>query len=183
MKTAPSYKALCKKFQKSPQEIKDYFVHFPKLISLRIYEVTLAYLFLRTEMAQNRTLYCGVVKIHHAHAEVAQSALNSQHLTRDGFLELYQNVFDEALPSAISDKLQRSEKTRDKVIHGKSVPDPEMREAIFHVLDYAEHMNMHLQSKAGFKPFGDLRGFKGRKVSLDKGTTRWLLKGIGFGIR
>jgi hypothetical protein len=182
MKKAPSYIALLKKFDKSPTDIQRYFAYLPALIEDNQYEVALAYLFLRTEMAQNRTLYCGVVKLHHAHTEVAQTALHSQHLTRDGFLDLYESVFGDALPPIISDKLKHAEKIRDKVIHGKLVKDPEMREAIYEVIDYAEQMNMHLQAKAGFQPFGDLRGFRGRANSLDKSTTRWLLKGIGFAI-
>jgi hypothetical protein len=182
MKKAPSYKALIKKFDSCPQEVKDYLTHFRDLTTKHLYQVCLAYLFLRTELAQNRTLYCGVVKLHHAHTNIAESAIDTQHLTRDRFLEIYERVFGERLPDAISGKLKQAEKIRDKVVHGKIVSDPEMREAIHDVLEYAILMNDHLESKAGFKPFGDLRGFKGRGTPLEKSTTRWVLKGMGFEI-
>jgi hypothetical protein len=185
MKNAPSYKALMNTYNACPPEIKSYFGQFPELIrSFRHqYQVCLAYLFFRLEMAQNRTLYCGVVKLHRAHRQLAQSAVYSQHLTRQSFLDLFQRVFGQPLPAGISDRLKDAEKVRDRVLHGKSVGAPEMREAMHDVLQYAIQMNVHLQAKAGFKPFGDLRGFKGRGSPLDKSTTRWLLKGIGFGIR
>lgn len=182
MGNAASYKALLKKYNACQPGLQAYFSHLPDLIEKYPFEVALAYLFLRTELAQNRTLYCGVVKLHHANTQVASSGLDSQHLTRDGFLELYSKVFGENLPASVSGKLKAAEKIRDKVIHGKNVTAPKMREAIWDVLDYAEHMNAHLQSKAGFQPFGDLRGFKGRGIPLDKSTSRWLLKGIGFAI-
>ena len=57
-----------------------------------------------------------------------------------------------------------------------------MRQAHVDIIEYAESVNIELQSVAGFEPFGDLRGFKGKVKSLEKGTTRWLLKGIGFSV-
>src|SRR5450759_4006136 len=164
MKRTPSYKALLKQFNAYSTELKNYFSQFPALIQNHPYEVCLAYLFLRTEMAQNRTLYCGVVKLHHAHTEIAQNAVDVQHLTRDGFLELYQKIFGEALPDGIASRLKQAEKIRDKVVHGKAVYDPEIREAMCDVVDYASQMNSYLQAKAGFQPFADLRGFKGRAI-------------------
>ncbi len=182
MSNAPSCKAITKKYNSCQSEIQAYFLHLPSLIQDYPLEVTLAYLFLRTELAQNRILYCGVVKLHHADTEIASRGLDAQHLTRDGFLELYSKIFGEKLPVPISEKIKAAEKIRDKVIHGKSVTVAKLREAVWDVLDYAEHMNSHVQSKAGFQPFGDLRGFKGRGNPLDKNTSRWLLKGIGFAI-
>jgi len=39
-------------------------------------------------------------------------------------------------------------------------------------------MNEFVFQIAGFKPFGSLKGFKGRAEPLDKATTKWLLKGM-----
>ena len=182
MANAASCIALHKKLNASQSELQAYFSYLPELIDNYSLEVALAYLFLRTELAQNRTLYCGVVKLHHADTQIASNGLESQHLTRNGFLELYSKVFGEKLPTSVSDKLKTAEMTRDRVIHGKNVTVAQMREAIWAVLDYSEHMNEHLQRKAGFQPFGDLRGFKGRGKPLDKSTSRWLLKGMGFAV-
>jgi hypothetical protein len=183
MRNAPSCKALLKKFSTCSSGLQAYFSHLPDLIQKYPLEIALAYIFLRTELAQNRTLYCGVVKLHHADSQITSSSLDAQHLTRGSFLDLYGKVFGEQLPTLTSDKLKAAEKIRDRVIHGKNVTAPQIREAIWAVLEYAEQINAHLQSKAGFQPFGDLRGFKGRGAPLDKSTSRWLLKGIGFAIK
>ena len=55
-----------------------------------------------------------------------------------------------------------------------------MREALVDVIEYAETLNAELKASAGFEPFGDLRGFKGRAKSLDDATSRLVLKGLGF---
>ena len=183
MAAAPSYKAVLKHYNSSSANIKWYFDQLPSLINHNYpYEVSLAYLFLRTEKAQNRALYCGVVKLHKANSQIAENAVNAQHLTRDGFLELYKNVYGQVLPDAVKSKIKIAEKIRDSVIHGKSVTDSKMREALCDVVDYAAALNKEVQSIAGFEPFGNLKGFKGAGQSLDTKTTRWLLKGMGFGI-
>jgi len=178
--STPSHKAILKKYESCSEEVKKYFMHLLSLVKNHPYEVSLAYLFLHTEKAHNRILYCGVVKLHRAESNIADIIINKQHLTRSGFLDLYNNVFGKSLDTSTLSKIKEAEKIRDKVIHGKSVKDADIRQAIIDVLDYAEALNAELFELAGFKPFGDLRGFKGRGQSLDKNTTRWLMKGIGF---
>lgn len=109
--------------------------------------------------------------------------MNHQHLTRDGFKDIFKNVFGSPLSKETIEKLEEAEKTRDRVIHGKSVPDNELREAIADVLEYAELLNNEVSGIAGFKPFGNMKGFKGRADSLDNRTTKWLMKGLGFGVK
>ncbi len=181
MGNAPSYKSLLNKYNGCEKSLQNFFRDFPALAGVPLLEVSLAYLFLRIELVQNRILYCGVVKLHRAHSEVAQSVIGSHRLTRDGFKELYRNVYGESFPRNIQSELEKAEKVRDKVVHGKDVDDPRLREAIFDALVYSEKLSKHIQTKAGFDPFGSLRGFKGRKSPLDKSTTKWLLKGLGFG--
>ena len=77
---------------------------------------------------------------------------------------------------------ERAEEIRDKVMHGKTTTDKEKREALASIIEYAERFNALVSGIAAFRPFGDLRGFKGRGQSLDKSTSRWLLKGMGFPI-
>ena len=180
---SPSYKAILKKHDQCSEGVKWYFDQLPSLLRNGYsYEVSLAYLFLRTERAQNMALYCGSVKLHRANTDVTSRAVNAQHLTREGFLLLYRNVFDRELPKSIKANLEVAERIRDKVVHGKNVTEPEMRTAHIDVLEYAEAMNAEIREAAGFEPFGKLQGFKGRGQALDKKTTRWLLKGIGFAI-
>jgi len=184
MAKIPTYKALLKFFEVRPYEVKNHFEHLPKLIENNLpYEIAIAYVFLKIEQAQNRALYGGVVKVHRGNAEFAKRLMNFQHLTRDGFKDIYKNVFGHAIPDAMSKKLKDAEKSRDKVIHGKIVTDNELREAIADVLEYAELFNAEVNKVAGFKPFADMRGFKGRADSLDKRTTKWLMRGLGFGVK
>lgn len=183
MATIPTYKALLKIYSALPVEVQEYFEHIPKLVKELPYEVSLAYSFLKIEQAQNRALYGGVVKVHRGDFEFVRRVMNFQHLTRDGFKELYKNVFGSVLPKATAEKLDDAEKIRDRVVHGKSVSDNEMREAIADCLQYAEMFNADVSASAGFKPFGDMRGFKGRADSLDTRTTKWLMRGLGFGVK
>lgn len=168
----------------APAEVSAYFEHLPKLVEDFPLEVCLAYMFAQVELAQNMTLYCGVVKLHRAHATVARNAVDAHHLTRDGFKALFKNVFGKNLTNAVLTPLQDAEKIRDKVMHGKTVTAKQKREAIVQVLDYAEKHNAFVNNIASFKPFKkDLRGVKGRAKPLETSTTRWMLKGMGFGIR
>jgi hypothetical protein len=180
MGAVASYKGVLRHYESTGPNVRWYFSQLPVLIPAASYEVALAYVFLKTEMAHNRCLYCGVVKRHRADATVAASIVNSQHMTRGCFLELYENVFGCAVETATLAKIKEAEGIRDHVVHGKQVKDPTLRKAITDVLDYASLMNADLKAIAGFEPFGDLRGFKGRAQPLDRSTTKWLLKGMGF---
>jgi hypothetical protein len=164
------------------QEVRDYFEHIPKLLDEFPMDVCLAYVFARLELGQNMALYCGVVKIHKANAELARKAVGIQHMTRDLFVTLYKTVFGVDLPAAAHADLEAAEKTRDTVMHGKSATDDRIRNAISRVLEYAEAMNTQLDAQHGLKPFGSLQGFSGKSKKLDKQTTRFMLKGMGFSI-
>lgn len=184
MANVPSYIALQKLYDSKSDDIKTYFCYLPKLITNDLpYEIAIAYMFLKIEQAQNRALYGGVVKVHRCDAEFARRVMNFQHLTRDGFKELYKNVFGQALPKATADLMADAESSRDKVIHGKNVNDSELRGAIADVLDYAEAFNSEVNNVAGFKPLGNMKGFKGRAEPLDKRTSKWLMRGLGFGVK
>jgi hypothetical protein len=164
--------------------VRGHFQHLPKLINDDLpYEIAIAYCFLKVEQAQNRALYGGVVKVHRCDAEFARRLMNFQHLTRDGFRELFRNVFGRPLKDSTTDKILEAEKIRDKVIHGKEVSPSELRQAIADALAYAEDFNSEVEAVADFQPLGDMRGFKGRVGALDKRTSKWLMRGLGFGVK
>ena len=102
-------------------------------------------------------------------------------MTRSGFRDLYATIFGKSLKKATADKIAEAEKVRDRILHGKKVSEADKRKAVVEILEYAEAFNAEVQGLAGFKPFGSLQGFKGRAESLDKSTSRWILKGIGLG--
>lgn len=176
--TIPSTKAVLRHFDAAPQDVRKYFEHLPKLVGEYPWEVAIAYLFVRVERAQNRALYGGVVKLHRAHGEVAASMIEGLHIKRDSFLKHYGTIFGQPLPAGTISKLKFAEKVRDKTVHGKYVSDPDFRQAIVDVVDYAVSLNSHVQTISGFQPFGDMRGFKGAGQALEEVTTRWLLKGL-----
>ena len=179
--SAPSYVAILKKYESCSDDVKKYFDLLPKLIKHDYpHSVSLAYVFFQTEKAQNRALYGGVVKLHRGNAKIVDDLVYAAHITRGNFLSLFKNVFDQSLTEATASKIKEAEKTRDKLVHGKNVRDAILREAICDVLAYAEDVNVELEKLAGFKPFGDMRGFKGRGEALDAKTTKWLMKGLGF---
>lgn len=178
--SVPSYKAVLKHYTQCPQEVKNFFPHLPNLIQAFPWEVALAYQFVRVETGQNRIIYGGVVKLHRAHSEVADSMLYSLHITRQSFLTLVNTIYGHQIPANIVSSLQGAEKVRDKTVHGKGIDDVAARHAVVAVLDYAVNLNAFINNIAGFKPFGSMQGFKGAGASLPKDTTKWLLKGMGF---
>ena len=103
-------------------------------------------------------------------------------MTRKSFVDLYKTVFDCDLPPNAHKDLKSAEKTRDVVMHGKGASDDQIRNAIARALEYAEEINKQLHRKHGLKPYGNLKGFAGRSKKLDKRTSRFLLKGLGFQI-
>lgn len=172
---------LLKAYNACSKEVREYFEHIPKLLDQFPMDVCLAYVFARLELGQNMALYCGVVKLHRADSESAKTAVAAHHMTRKEFREKYNTVFGDYPPKAAKEDLDRAEAVRDAVMHGKTTDEAKLRNAIAAVLLYAEEINKDLECKAGFCPFcPDLRGFKGAGQALDKSTTRWLLKGMGF---
>lgn len=180
MTTIKTRRGMINAFGAFPEKIHEYFEHFPGLTENYPWDVVIAYLHSRVELAHNMIVYCGVVKCHKVDAELARKAINSQHMTRKQFQELYTAIFDAKIPAGISKHLSHAEKARDRILHGKQVSDADQREAVYNLLIYAKKLNKKLQDTAGFQPFGSLQGFKGKAKSLDRATSRWVLKGIGF---
>ena len=101
-------------------------------------------------------------------------------MTRNGFKDLFKAIFGKPLDKPVAEKIEKAELVRDRILHGKTVSELEKRKAVIDILDYAEALNSAVCDLAGFRPFGLLTGFKGRAQSLDKSTSRWVLKGIGL---
>lgn len=181
MEAAGSYKGVLKKYESCNGDLKAYFQHLPSLVTSNYpWEVLIAYLFMRVEAAHNRAIHGSVVKLHRANVEVVSSMLDSHRLTRNDVSRLLYTITDQELPKDLDATLKRAEGIRDRCVHGKSVSPAQARQAVLDVLNYAEGFNAHLKGIAGFEPFGDMRGYKGRLEPLDKSTTKWLLRGMGF---
>ena len=167
-------------YNECSQEVQEYFGHIPKLLDEFPIEVCLAYVFSRLELGQNMALYCGAVKIYRVDSELARKAVDKQHMTREKFVEFYEIIFKIPLPNTARKDLEKAEKTRDSIMHGKMAAGDDIRKAIACVLKYAEEVNKELHEKHQLKPFGDLRGFAGRLKKLDRQTSLFVLEGMGF---
>jgi len=182
MNTPASYISLIAKFNAQPQSIKRFFPSFVDLVQDYEYQIVVAYCFFRLEQAYNRILYGGARKKHKANSTVLSNVLDKQHLTREGFLSLFVNVFGVPVTDATKAKIKFSEKIRDRIIHGKHVPDSDARKCLSNLLDFMTSLETEVRAAAPFSPFGDLRGLTGQSASLDASTTKWLLKGMGFAV-
>lgn len=181
MSAPTSYKGVLKLFGEQPAELQKYFEYLPKLVSADLpYDVALAYLFSRIERAHRRTLYCGLTKRYAANTEFTDKIVRKEYLTRDEFKKVFQAVFAHEFPDRLTKLIEHAEEMRDTGMHGRETTAVGMRQAIHDVFEYAREFNTVVSGLAGFQPFGDLRGFKGRQEGIDVPTTRWILKGMGF---
>ncbi len=176
----PRTRGILNRYNALPDEIKKYFEHFPKLAEEFPWDVSISYLFSLVELAQNMTIYCGVVKLHRVNSALARTAVDNHHMTRGGFKDLYATILGKPLKKNVVDKIAEAENVRDRILHGKKVSEADKRKAVVDVLEYAKSFNAEVSRIAGFKPFGSLKGFKGRGQPLDKSTSRWVLKGVGL---
>jgi hypothetical protein len=182
MSIPATWRGVVKAYEAFPKEIRTYFSHISKLARDYPWDVCLAYQFSRVELGQNMAIYCAVVKLHQADPALARKAVENHPMYRDQYRQLFATVFGKPLEKAVIDALEVAESVRDKIMHGKAVTERRKRKAVVDVLQYARLFNEQVHQLAGFKPYGDLRGFKGRAKALPKPTTRWVLKGLGLGL-
>jgi hypothetical protein len=180
MNAPANYRQVLVHFNAKPHEVREYFPSFPELVQYYPWDVAISYVFSRVEAAKHSTIYCGIVKLHWADSSLARELIDKDHMSRGRFRELFKTVFGKPLDGDLHIKLQEAEAIRDKIAHGKKWTPEQARKALIDVFDFAVGFNSFVQVTAGFKPFGNLRGFKGRKEALPKETTRWVLRGMGI---
>lgn len=177
---AASYKGVINHFQAAPERVQSYFPHFVALVEGYDWEVSISYVFSRIEQAKRMAIYCGITKLHWAESALTWKLVSEDHLSRGRFHELFKIVFGKKIPDSICENLEAAENVRDKIAHGMSWTAADARVAMTQVVDFATEFNAFVDREAGFQPFGDLRGYKGRKEPLTKSTTRWILRGMGI---
>ncbi len=169
-------------FESYPEEIREYFSDLPRLLDSFSLEISLSYLFTQIQRVHNATLCAGTVKVHKANRNVARAAISAQPITREGFQTQFETVFGRPIPEEIRQELVTAEAVQDRILNGQRTSAKEKREAIAHILDYAQALNRFVNSLARFKPFGNVKGSDGCAESLNQATTRWMLKGMGFSL-
>lgn len=177
-----NWKQVRDRFLSLPQEIRDHFVHYPRLLNEFPWKVSMAYLFAELEAAHRMTIYCGIVKLHRVDAAMTWAAIDSWRMRREEFAKTLETVFDKKVPSSTAAALTDAERVRDKIVHGATVSDAQHRTGQVRAFDYIEGLDAFLPSVGGSSPFRDLRGFKGATQPLTKQTSRWVLKGLGFAV-
>jgi hypothetical protein len=180
MSPSANYLQVLNHFKSMPQEVQDYFPSFESLVMDYPWDVSVSYVFSRIEAAKHSTIYCGIVKLHWTESTLTREMVNKDHMSRGRFRELFKIVFGKVIKKDLLDKLAEAEDIRDKIAHGKQWNDAQARKALNDIFDFATGFNTFVQDAAGFLPFGNLRGFKGRGQPLPKETTRWVLRGMGI---
>ena len=180
MNVPGSWRGVRNKLLEAPEEVQEYFAPAQELIERYPWEVSLSYLFSRLERAHLMALYCGVVKLHRVDKGLAKNAVERFENKPTDFRTLFHDVFGRKLPSRLVAKFEDAQNVRNNVLHGKKVSERDFRRAIVAIIEYATGFNTRCFDLGGFRPFGSLQGFKGAAASLDKSTSRWVLKGIGL---
>jgi hypothetical protein len=175
-----SFRTIIAHLRKKNETICTYYPHLEKLLTDFPVDIALSYCFAQLELAQNMAIYTGLVKIYNTDYVVTSSIIRKWHITRDDFKEKIEIIYKTKIPDDINKKISYAETIRDNVMHGKEEDDSKKRKAIIDLLDYSEGFSKFILDNGGANVFGTLRGFKGRKAALDKVSTRWILKGIGF---
>lgn len=165
-----------------PDEVQAFFSDLPALINSDFsLNIALAYMFFRIEQGQRQMLYYGARKLHRTESQLTWKIVDSQHLTRDAIKEKFEIIYGFPISDTANQYIKEAEGVRNALMHGQKPIEAKQREAICKVMYYAEEMNEHIAGKLNFRPFtGDQRGIVGRREFLDKSTTRWILKGMGF---
>ena len=182
MATAATYKGVLAEFKKKPEDIQKNFPDYESLLKEHFWDVSVSYVFSRVESAKHWTIYCGIVKLHRTEATLTKSLVDRDHMSRGRFRMLFRTVFGEVIPEPILKKLSAAEAVRDRFVHGKMLEPSQAltRQAMIDIFEFAEEFSDHVEGLAGFRPFGDLRGFRGRAEPLSKETTKWVLLGMGI---
>ena len=175
-----NYRQVIRHYEAAPEQVRNYFPEFVKLVESYDWEIPITYAFSRLERAKRMTIYCGIVKLHWCESTLTRDRINEDHLSRGRFKRLFKVVFGKRVPQPLIEKLESAESVRDKIAHGMTWTPAEARGCLVHLIDFAVEFNDHMANLADFRPFGDLRGFKGRRESLTKATTRWVLLGMGI---
>ena len=174
-----SYKAVIQHYEAAPVNVRKYFPDFEELATHYNWEVSVSYVFSRIEQAKRMTIYCGIVKLHRCESSLTWRLVSQDYMDRGRFKDLFNIVFGRKIPDQLLAKLEKGERIRDKIAHGMDWEPKEAREGLTNVIDFATEFNEFIHGLGGFRPFGHLQGYKGRKEPLSKATTKWVLRGMG----
>jgi len=177
-----SYKGLKSQYDALDEDVRNFLSKLgPLLDDGKNYEIALAYCFMKLEEGHHRALKCGLVRIHDCDSATVDQELQKQHFTAEKYRSVFKNVFSKGIPSAAVENLNKAQKIRNNLIHGKATTDPKRREAVYHAIEYMNAVGAFVKDSSGKNPYGDLRGLAGKRKLLPAKSTIWMLKGFGLG--
>ena len=166
---ARSYQRITNQYEGLPPDTKEYLSFIPLIIDISnnvsrnkdkdIFDILLAYLFIRVEHGQRRILYGFAINEHNVKSSEAKAIINEWDIGQVDFTILYRILTKKSIKPEILEYKKKATKVRDNIIHGKIVKDGKKAEAIKNILDYIDKLNDLVRRKYKFKPFGDMTGF------------------------
>ncbi len=183
------YERIKNKYDALPDDVQNYLGSFPLIIDIDdkdTLDMLVAYLFVKIERAQRRTLYGVAVKKYRVNKDIAQKGvknaqkgINSIRLSRSDFYLKYRLMADgERVNKKTRDIMKNAENFRNEVTHGKIVKDADKSKVIKSILDYIKLLNEQTETDFGFTPFGSMKGFSGRTITLNNTKSTSLLRQI-----
>ncbi|NNE36590.1 MAG: hypothetical protein HKN13_15255 [Rhodothermales bacterium] len=182
MALSAAKQAVVDAYNEATARTKEHFRHVPSLIEQYKPEVAVGYVFDCASAAHNATIVAGLVTKHKAHRAVAREVAVFQECAWDEFHYEYQTVFGSVIPEAVSILFGEANELRRALLSGKRVSSKDQCGLIIQMLQYADALDEFVYADARIHPFADLSSAKPRGSSLDKSSTRWVLKGMGFPI-
>jgi hypothetical protein len=82
MNAPANYLQVLNHFKAKPQEVREYFPSFERLVENYPWDVSVSYVFSRIEAAKHSTIYCGIVKLHWAESKMTREMIDKDHMSR-----------------------------------------------------------------------------------------------------
>ena len=177
---AANYKQVIDCFNQLPEDIKSWIPHVPKLIEEYSWDIPIAFTFNQIETIKRRTLSLRLIKYHKTNAELTWKLIDEDYMLRERFRVLFDKIFGTPIPDAILAHLTQAEAVRDRAMHGKSFSEKDARICLPLAFTFLQTFSAFVEEKAGFRPCSNAQGIKGAAASLNKETTKWVLKGMGI---
>jgi hypothetical protein len=142
----------------------------------------LAYVFQQLEAGQRVAIYALLMREYRTDSRMAWAAVDDLDITRSEYPKLFERIAGKTLKSKVRDQIAPAEKVRDAIMHGRDETSAEIENAILVCLKYARLLNDEFEAKAGFKPFGKLRGVTSKKgkPQLNQRISEAVIKGLGL---
>lgn len=111
-----------RRFNKLPEEIREYLEFFPVLIDIcknsrkkRSWDSLVLYLLSRVERAHVWSIYCGAVKKHGVNPQLAKDAIAKRPMRQEDFPVLYKSIFGIPLSDELKQKTDYAYYIADRI--------------------------------------------------------------------